>query len=87
MWPLTLLALAILSGALHRLTKGARRYRLDLLALVSGGAATMALVDSLHSYFEGGTLLDSSTEAAALSLIVVLAAVATWVIALALQRV
>lgn len=85
MWPVALLALSIISVTLWYKFKSAGKYRLDVLALISSGAATMFLVDSLYSYFEKGEFIELSPDAALLSAVLVLFTIALWAI-IALRR-
>jgi len=85
-WAAALLALSAASAALWLKSERARRLRLDALALISGGAAVMFLVDSAFSYAEGGPLFETGAEAVALSAALVLSALAIWGAILARAR-
>jgi len=86
MWLPLLLALSIASAFLRLRTSFGRKYRLDVLALISGGAAVMFLVDSIYSYLEDGVFVELSTEALYLALTLVLSSVVIWLLTLALAR-
>lgn len=62
------------------------RHRVDVLTAVSSGAAVMSLVDSLYSYFGGEDPVGFSTDSLVLSLVLVLAAIAIWLVVLAVTR-
>jgi len=86
MWPIALLALAVTSFILWYRVRSLESLRLDLLALISGGAAVMFLVDSIFSYIEEGVFLDLSWQAATLSALLVVLAIGLWAAALLLTR-
>lgn len=84
MWPLAMLALALISTTLWYKT---RAHSLDVLALISGGAAVMFLVDSLYAYIEEGTFVELSWDAAVLSALLVIAAIVLWLAVLTIRKI
>lgn len=85
MWPLVLLALAVISTALWFKYRESG-YKLHVLACISAGAAVMALVDALFSYIEEGVFVEVTLENLLLSIILVLAALAMWLIVLGISK-
>ncbi len=89
MWPLALLAAAVVSAALwYRCYRSGRpdRYRLGPLALIFSGAAVMFLVDSAFTYAEDGVFVEYSLEALGLSSLLVAAGIALWLLLLLVGR-
>lgn len=86
MWVLALFTLSMIATLLSYKKRSLGRYKLDLLALISGSAAVMFLVDSIHSYLEEGTFIEFTYDSLILSMILTASAVMIWVIALLLMR-
>lgn len=78
--------LAVVSGLLWYRTGSGKRYRLDVIALVSSGAAVMFFVDSVYSYLEEGVFAGLAVDALQLSMVLVLVAVAIWAMRLAVGK-
>lgn len=87
MYQFVLLALAVVSSVLRYKVKDSHKYRLEALALISGGAAAMFLVDSVFSYLEGEVFIELSWNAATLSAVLVALVIALWVVALVSARI
>lgn len=89
MWPIAMLVLSAISALLWYRTRHTPldRYRLDVLALISGGAATMFLVDSAYSYLEEGVFIDVSGDALLLSMVLTLFTIALWLLIVLVKRV
>lgn len=87
MYFIALSLLAIISSFLWYRNRENNRYRLDVLSLISGGAAVMFLVDSLYRYLEEGIVIEFSTETLTLSGLLVLVAVSLWLVTLIIKRI
>ncbi|MEM1644473.1 MAG: hypothetical protein QXL96_01155 [Ignisphaera sp.] len=86
MYFVALSLLAIISGYLWYKTRVGNRYRLDILALISSGAAVMFLIDSLYSYLGGEGFVEFSVDSLILSIILSLTATIIWLIVLVIKR-
>lgn len=86
MWVIALALLSLTATALWYKMRPRNEYRLDLLALISGSAATMFLVDSIYSYFEEGVFIEISSDSVLLSVVLTLSAVLLWLIVLVAKR-
>lgn len=87
MWSIALLVLAVVSSVLWYKLRHTNKYRLDILALIAGGAAVMSLVDSAYSYFEEGVFVDLSWSAVLLSAVLVAFAIVLWIIILLFKNI
>lgn len=73
-----LLVLSLISTLLYLRTSIGVKYRLDALALVSGSASLMFLVDSLYSYVAGEGGFEAGLDTVILSIVLALVAVSVW---------
>lgn len=74
--------LAIISSALWRRAWFRDKYRLDVLASISSGAAIMFLIDSIFNYLEEGVFLELSWNALILSMLLIALTTIIWAITL-----
>ncbi|MEM2025423.1 MAG: hypothetical protein QXK88_02940 [Desulfurococcaceae archaeon] len=81
MWSIALFVLSIISSALWYRTRYTNKYKLNILALISGGATLMFFVDAIYTYLEEGTFIELSLDALTLSLTLVIFTIALWIIA------
>lgn len=77
---IALLALSLISTLLYLKTSTGVKYRLDVLALISGSASLMFLVDFVYSYVEGEGRLELNLDITVLSTLLVLVAVMVWLL-------
>jgi len=82
LWSITLLAISIISLLAWYKTRGNNKYRFDILALITGSAGLMFLVDKAYTYLEEGVFIETDANAVLLTIILVLASIIIWLIIL-----
>lgn len=78
MWSITLLLVSILSTIAWYKTRSSNKYRFDILAIITGSAGLMFLVDSIYSYFEEGVFIEINYNAILLTLVLTTSALLIW---------
>lgn len=78
MWSITLLAISIISLLAWYKTRGNNKYRFDILALITGSAGLMFLVDKVYTYLEEGVFIETDANAVLLTIILVVASLLIW---------
>lgn len=86
MLAIPLLALSLVSTIIWYKTRFGSKYRLDLLALISGGASTMFLVDMFIEYLETGILINTSLDSILAAFILIISALAIWILVLTIHQ-
>ncbi|MEM0004806.1 MAG: hypothetical protein QXE10_02340 [Desulfurococcaceae archaeon] len=78
MWAIALLLISALSTIAWFKTRAVNKYRFDLLAVISGSAGLMFLVDNIYSYLNEGVLFEFNYDAVLLTITLVISALLTW---------
>ncbi|MEM0281683.1 MAG: hypothetical protein QXF00_01115 [Desulfurococcaceae archaeon] len=86
MWFIALLSLSVISTLLWYKTRSHNKYRFDILALISGSAATMFFVDAVYRYLNEGVFIEVTADSISLSLVLVLFVVIFWFTMLITRR-
>lgn len=76
MYSLVLIIIAIVSSMIWFRNKGCKKwFRLDTLAIVSGSAGLMFLVDDMYKLLEEGVLIEVNSESLFLTIILVISTI------------
>lgn len=78
MWAIVLLLISAISTIAWYKTRFVNKYRFDLLAVISGSAGLMFLVDSVYSYLEEGVLFEFNYDALLLTITLVISVLLIW---------
>lgn len=83
MWLIVLALAAVIATALWYAKDEKGEYRLGFLSLILWGTTIMVFVDHVMGYVaEGGAFFEITTEAAALSVVLVIVALIVWEVSL-----
>lgn len=83
MWLIVLALAAVIATALWYAKDEKGEYQLGFLSLILWGTTIMVLVDHVMGYVaEGGAFFEVTTEAAALSVVLVIVALIVWEVSL-----
>lgn len=77
MYSIVLITISILTSILWFRNKKSK-FRLDILALVSGSAGLMFLIDNIYSYLEEGVLFTIDVETIVLTTVLVVFTIILW---------